>query len=37
MGAYARPGEAGVSGRETVLGRVRRALADVPREERPED
>ncbi|MHC5700139.1 LutC/YkgG family protein [Streptomyces tirandamycinicus] len=26
-----------MSGRETVLGRVRRALADVPREERPED
>ncbi|GBP99356.1 lactate utilization protein C [Streptomyces spongiicola] len=26
-----------MSDRDTVLGRVRRALADVPREERPED
>ncbi|MGW8952457.1 LutC/YkgG family protein [Streptomyces sp. NPDC055709] len=26
-----------MSSRETVLGRVRRALADVPREERPDD
>ncbi|SDM04144.1 LutC/YkgG family protein [Streptomyces wuyuanensis] len=26
-----------MSGRDTVLGRIRRALADVPRTERPED
>ncbi|WP_432074560.1 LutC/YkgG family protein [Streptomyces wuyuanensis] len=26
-----------MSGRDTVLGRIRRALADVPRAERPED